>query len=46
MTSADKSRALGWKPTKTEEDWNNTFKEEFRMVYEASKSGDKVGYKH
>lgn len=46
MTSADRSRELGWKPTKTEEDWNNTFKEEFQIVLEKSKSGEKIGYTH
>ncbi|OIW25341.1 NAD dependent epimerase/dehydratase [Coniochaeta ligniaria NRRL 30616] len=37
MTSDERSRELGWKPTKTEDDWNKSIKEEFEMVLEESK---------
>jgi len=38
MTFADRSRELGWKPTKTEDDWNNSIRENFQQVLEESKT--------
>jgi hypothetical protein len=37
MTSAERSRELGWKPTKTEVDWANSIKEEFQIIFEEAK---------
>ncbi|KAB5583197.1 hypothetical protein GE09DRAFT_293117 [Coniochaeta sp. 2T2.1] len=37
MTSSDRSRDLGWKPTKAEGDWNRSIQAEFQIVCEDSK---------
>ncbi|KAK5989348.1 Oxidase ucsJ-like protein [Cladobotryum mycophilum] len=38
VTKADLARGLGWKPERTEEDWERGFAEEVRAAVEAAKS--------
>ncbi|KAK3935082.1 hypothetical protein QBC46DRAFT_398396 [Diplogelasinospora grovesii] len=38
VTNAELSRSLGWKPQKTEADWQASFKEEFQYFLEKSKA--------
>ncbi|KAH7120629.1 hypothetical protein EDB81DRAFT_666991 [Dactylonectria macrodidyma] len=41
MTSADLSREIGWKPAKTEKDWEATFLDEFKSVIKAAEKDSK-----